>query len=91
MDKVKVINLTAVTQHVGVIHSDGTTKDSVQIMPKRRVELRVGMTVDPKWLGLNIGAVRIQHPVAVKTLPPVIEEPVAPEKALIQIEDQGDA
>lgn len=61
MDKVTVINLTYVTQHVGVVRADGA-KDSVQIMPKRRVELRVGMTVDPAWLGTNIGTVKIMNP-----------------------------
>lgn len=61
MDKVLVINLTTFTQHVGVIHEDGH-RDHVQIMPKRRVELRTGMTVDPRWLGINPGAVRVQNP-----------------------------
>lgn len=61
MDNVLVINLTNLTQHVGVIHEDGRS-DSVQIMPKRRVHLRTGMTVDPRWIGLNPGAVRVQNP-----------------------------
>lgn len=72
MDKVLVINLTAVTQHVGVLHPDGKTQDAVQIMPKRRVHLRVGMTVDPAWIGRNIGVVRIQNPQPdVKSVVPV--------------------
>lgn len=61
MDKVLVINLTAITQHVGVVHADGT-KDDVQIMPKRRVDLRVGMYVDPHWLGRNPGTLRVVNP-----------------------------
>jgi hypothetical protein len=61
MDNVLVINLTTLTQHVGVIHADGRS-DSVQIMPRRRVHLRTGMTVDPRWLGLNPTAVRVQKP-----------------------------
>lgn len=61
MDNVLVINLTNITQHVGVIHEDGR-KDSVQIMPRRRVHLRTGMTVDPRWTGLNPGTIRIHAP-----------------------------
>lgn len=61
MDNVLVINLTNFTQHVGVIHEDGRN-DSVQIMPRRRVELRTGMIVDPRWIGLNPTALRIQNP-----------------------------
>lgn len=61
MDNVLVINLTNITQHVGVIHADGR-KDNVQIMPRRRVHLRTGMTVDPRWTGLYPGAVRIVNP-----------------------------
>lgn len=61
MKKVLVINLTAMTQHVGVVHADGT-KDSVQIMPKRRVELREGLKVDPAWIGTNPGICRIILP-----------------------------
>ena len=61
MEKVLVINLTSMTQHVGVVHSGGS-KDSVQIMPKRRVELREGLRVDPAWLGMNPGAVRVIPP-----------------------------
>lgn len=61
MDKVTVINLTTITQHVGVVHEDGT-KDEVQIMPRRRVELRVGMTVDPRWVGMNPNALRVITP-----------------------------
>jgi hypothetical protein len=62
MDKVTVINLTTITQHVGVIHADGITKDAVQIMPRQRVELRVGMKVDPRWVGMNPGALRVINP-----------------------------
>jgi len=61
MDNVLVINLTTFTQHVGVIHPDGRN-DAVQILPKRRVHLRAGMTVDPRWIGLNPRAVRVQNP-----------------------------
>lgn len=61
MDNVLVINLTNITQHVGVVHSDGRN-DNVQIMPRRRVHLRTGMTVDPRWTGLNPGMVKIVNP-----------------------------
>ena len=61
MDKVRVINLTAVTQHVGVLHADATL-DHVQIMPRKRVELRIGMTVDPAWLGRNPKCVKVVAP-----------------------------
>ena len=69
MDKVLVINLTTITQHVGVIHEDGR-KDDVQIVPRRRVELRPGMIVDPAWLGRNPGIVRVVMPVV--TSPTVV-------------------
>jgi len=62
MDNVLVINLTKVTQHVGVVHADGK-QDHVQIMPRRRVHLRAGMTVDPSWVGRNPGAIQIHLPV----------------------------
>jgi hypothetical protein len=61
MDKVLVTNLTYLTQHVGVVHADGT-QDSVQLMPKRRVPLREGMTVCKRWLGLNPGVVAVVNP-----------------------------
>jgi hypothetical protein len=61
MDKVLVINLTKVTQHVGVVHANGD-QDHVQIMAKKRVELRTGMSVCPRWLGLNPGAVQVMVP-----------------------------
>lgn len=61
MDKVQVINLTHLTQHVGVVHADGS-EDSVQIVPKKRVYLREGMTVSPRWLGLNPNTVMVQNP-----------------------------
>jgi hypothetical protein len=64
MDKVLVINLTTITQHVGVIHENGRN-DYVQIVPRRRVELRPGMVVDPAWLGRNPGAVRVVAPTGV--------------------------
>lgn len=61
MDTVLVINLTALTQHVGVTHADGRA-DAVQIVPKKRVWLREGMTVSPRWLGLNPNVVRVINP-----------------------------
>lgn len=61
MDKVMVINLTHLKQHVGVVHQSGQ-HDDVQIMPKRRVELREGMSVSPRWLGLNPGVVKVIVP-----------------------------
>jgi hypothetical protein len=64
MNKVLVINLTTITQHVGVIHEDGR-KDDVQIVPRRRVELRSGMVVDPAWLGRNPGVVRVVVPTVI--------------------------
>ena len=64
MSKTLVINLTGITQHVGVVHSGGT-KDDVQIMPRKRVELRVGMTVDPAWLGRNPNCVKVVNPTVI--------------------------
>lgn len=61
MDQTLVINLTAFTQHVGVVRDDGQA-DAVQIVPKGRAHLREGMTVDKRWLGLNPNAVRIVLP-----------------------------
>lgn len=61
MDNILVINLTKLTQHPTVIHADGK-KDSVQIMPQKRVYLREGMTVDPNWIGLNPNTVKVVMP-----------------------------
>lgn len=74
MDKVLVINLTTLTQHVGVLHASGA-QDVVQILPRQRVELRTGMVVDPRWVGLNPKALKIKNPMpvsrpGVQTLPP---------------------
>ena len=80
MDNVLVINLTTLTQHVGVIHADGRS-DSVQVMPRRRVHLRTGMTVDPRWLGLNPTAIRVQKPQSRQVLPEPTEAP-APTKVV---------
>lgn len=74
MNKTLVINLTSITQHVGVIHASGE-KDDVQIMPRRRVELRVGMTVDPAWLGRNLNCVKVVKP---QVISPTV---VAPRRA----------
>lgn len=93
MDKVLVINLTTITQHVGVIHEDGR-KDDVQIVPRRRVELRSGMTVDPAWLGRNPGCVRVVTPQVVS--PTVIAarkpDPVIPQTLTVgNLSSNGDA
>lgn len=64
MNKTLVINLTGITQHVGVVHAGGT-KDDVQIMPRRRIELRTGMAVDPAWLGRNPNCVKVVNPIVV--------------------------
>ena len=61
MDTVKVTNLTHFTQHVGVVHEDGT-RDAVQIMAKRSVDLREGMVVCKRWLGLNSSMVKVTTP-----------------------------
>lgn len=61
MSNTLVINLTGITQHVGVVHEDGRG-DHVQIMPRRRVELRKGMRVDPAWLGRNRDCVKVVSP-----------------------------
>lgn len=77
MDKVLVINLTSVTQHVGVIHEDGR-KDDIQVVPRRRVELRHGMFVDPAWLGRNPKCVRVVAPqLVVPSVAALRKEPVA--------------
>lgn len=71
MDKVLVTNLTYVTQHVGVVHADGTP-DSVQIMPRKgRVPLRDGMTVCKRWLGLNPNVIAVVNPQPVLKAPTV--------------------
>lgn len=86
MDKVLVINMTAVTQHVGVVHEDGR-HDDIQIVPRRRVELRTGMVVDPAWLGRNPGCVKIVAPTA-KT-PSVAAMPKAVEPDAQDKEEEG--
>jgi hypothetical protein len=67
MDNTLVINLTNVTQHPRVIHEDGTV-DNVQILPKRRVELRAGMRICNNWVALNPQTVKVVVPQAT-TLP----------------------
>ncbi len=57
MQKVTVINLSRVTQQVGVRHEDGK-KDMVQIMPRGRTELRDGMEIDARWLSMNPDVVK---------------------------------
>ncbi len=88
MDNTMVINLTNITQHVGVVHADGT-KDKVQIMPKRRAFLRVGMSVDKNWIGKNIGVVRVIEatPVETKIAQPVQVQSLQEAKA--ELANQG--
>ncbi len=80
MNTVAVTNLTKLTQHVGVVHADGTP-DYVQVVPRKRVNLRVGMIVDPNWLGLNTGVLKIEVPqqtvkVGMLRSPPPVQAPV---------------
>lgn len=61
MSTTLVINLTNLTQHPRVIHEDGRV-DNVQIMPKKRVNLREGMKVCSNWVALNPNTVKIVLP-----------------------------
>jgi hypothetical protein len=54
-----IINLTRVTQQVGVRHADSNKLDSVQLMARGRLTLRTGMTVDPRWLQSHPGVLKI--------------------------------
>lgn len=60
-NKVQVINLTKLTQHVGVLHANGDP-DAVQVVAKQKVFLRDGMIVNPRWLGLNPNVIQVVMP-----------------------------
>lgn len=68
----KVINLTRLTQSVGVRHTDGRL-DSVNVVPRGKINLREGMEVDIRWEQLNPGVIKIiadQKPIqAMITIP----------------------
>lgn len=69
----KVINLTVLSQQVHVRHADGKL-DGISIMPRGRVDLRAGMVVDPRWLELNPGVLRIHAPAPVVQIPKTTPE-----------------
>ena len=58
MGKKLIINLTRLTQHPAVIHTDGLL-DSIQVMPQGRCELREGSVVCPRWLGANPKTIKV--------------------------------
>lgn len=53
-----VINLTDIAQQVQIV-DENKKIGTVQIMPKRRVNLPAGYTVSSNWLALNPKAVSI--------------------------------
>lgn len=53
-----VINLTSMQQHVTVISPDGT-KTSVNIMPRKRVELDEGYKTCSNWQAHNPKALKV--------------------------------
>lgn len=61
MSTTLVINLTNLTQHPRVVHADGKV-DHVQIMPKKRINLREGMQVCSNWVALNPNTVKVVSP-----------------------------
>jgi hypothetical protein len=63
-----VINISRVTQQVGVITAAGK-KTSVRIMKKGRAELAAGTTIDPRWQALNPNAVRTVDTGTIPTKP----------------------
>jgi hypothetical protein len=63
-----VINRTQEHLHVDVVN--GATKTSVNIMPRKRVDLPLGYTVSPNWIALNPKAV-IVHPATPAVVTPV--------------------
>lgn len=64
-----VINLSRVTQQVGIIDSQGR-KTSFRLMARGRVETEY--EIDPKWIAHNQGAVKV-----VTMTPPVVSTPSA--------------
>jgi hypothetical protein len=54
----KVINTGRVPLQVGIILEDGT-KSSIRVMGRGRPDLAEGVTVDPNWLVLHGGDVRV--------------------------------
>lgn len=60
-NKVLVINLTTVQQHVDIVDEEGN-KTSVNIMPKKRVYLEEGFSVCKNWAGRNPKAVKSHEP-----------------------------
>jgi hypothetical protein len=53
-----VINVSRVPQQVGLILANGK-KSSSRIMHRSRAEIAPGSTVDPHWLAMNPGVIRI--------------------------------
>lgn len=64
-----VINLSRVTQQVGIIDDQGR-KTSFRLMARGRVE--TDYEIDPKWLSQNRDAVKV-----VSLAPPVVSTPAA--------------
>ncbi len=56
--QVEVTNLTSMALPVGIIDSKGR-KGHVHIMAKKKAHLHAGATVDPNWVALNTGKVKI--------------------------------
>jgi hypothetical protein len=53
-----VINVSRVPQQVGLILSNGE-KSYSRVMARSRAQLQDGATVDPHWLAMNPGVVKI--------------------------------
>jgi hypothetical protein len=67
-----VINLSRVTQQVGIIDGQGR-KTSFRLMARGRVE--TDYEIDPKWIALNQGVIKVV------TLTPVVDSTPAAETA----------
>lgn len=54
----KIVNLTRLTQQIDVRHADQRL-DRVQLMPRRKLDLGPGLTVDRRWLEQNPQVIEI--------------------------------
>jgi hypothetical protein len=55
-----VINVSRVPQNVGLILANGKKAYS-RIMQRSRAEIAPGVTVDPHWLAMNPGVVKVSE------------------------------
>lgn len=78
-----VMNQTKLTQYPEVVSEatpgNPSRKTQVRIMPRGRVTLPPGYSVDANWMALNPGVLKVHTPnpalIPKEPAPPVVEEP----------------